>query len=83
MKNIDKKSVKFQIYLQNLLFRYLVTTQIRRTSLHLKKNKKFNDSTTILQQFCSDFNGFSAFFGNIEAIYDDIAVISSNILAIF
>ena len=54
VKNIDKKSVKFQIYLQNPLFRYLVTTQIRRTSLHLKK-QFFNDSTTILQQFCSDF----------------------------
>ena len=58
-----------------------MTTQIRRTSLHLKK-QFFNDSTTILQQFCSDFWRIFGVFDNIAAILDDIAVISNNILAI-
>ena len=54
-ENIAKKFKKFQINLQNLVFRQLVTTQIRRTSLHLKTN----NFLTILQRFGNNFAAIS------------------------
>ena len=75
VKNIDKKISK----VSNIFAKSIIPLSGDHTdSSHIVASKK-NNFSTILQRFC---NNFAAIFDGFLGFFDDIAVISNNILAI-